>query len=117
MRNKAGDWNFIRKRSFTAIASVSLFLIFVLLRYRWDKIVPDDSVFPHVDERYGGSPIISPVVDYEECASEQSVLQFAARNQMIRRAVSVKVFERLDGNPARRGLVATEEIAENQVHV
>jgi hypothetical protein len=120
MRSKSGDWNVIRQRNFIPIASASLFVSFVLLRFTWNNRALDENIFPYGDERNAGNAIRethSPVVDYEECPSEPSVLQFADRNHMIRRSVSVQVFESFDGSPARRGLVATEEIAENQVHV
>jgi hypothetical protein len=119
MRNKKRDWNWNAKRNFT-IVTLSLFMLFVLLGFRWNEVVLDASVFPHVDERYAGSLVretLSHVVDYDECSTEQSVLQFAARNHMTRSAVSVRVFESFGGNPARRGLVATEKIAENQVRI
>ncbi len=120
MRNhRAGNWNVTCKRKKSAIAGVSICILFVILRFRSTTLVFDDSVFPQVDEIHAGNFVTesrSPVVDYKECLSDQTVLQFAAQNQLIRRAVSVKVFESSDGKPARRGLVATEEISENQVH-
>jgi hypothetical protein len=113
---KLGD--ICRKRKGAAAAGLLICMLFMLLRFRSTKIAIDNSVFSQVDEKYAGHLITetrSPVIDYEECSSDQTVFEFAVQHQIMRRAVSVKAFESFDGKPARRGLVANEAIAENQV--
>jgi hypothetical protein len=111
-------WLTIHKTFFKFLAfilAVGYFIHFHLTRIEKED-VRDRSVVESFDEKSisldGSWSVVSPVVDYESCRSEETVLQYAIRNGMIRRKVSVRIAA--DSN--RRGLVADEQIAANQVY-
>ena len=117
-RKRNGKFRFDCREKIIPLMAINVFLgICAWFSFKSTRnVVIDVSVLrDKADSPLGSWEVRSPIANYDACYSEETVLQFAARNGIIRRQVSVR--ELGEGNSTRRGLVALEAIAAHEASI